>query len=79
MKSLARWSVENRVPVNILMVLLIVGGWFAFRQTPREVFPIFPQKIVSVTSPYFVVSPGEMEQLITIPIENAIAEVSDVK
>ena len=79
MKSVARWSVENRVPVNILMVLLIVGGILAFRQTPREVFPIFPQKIVSVTAPYFGVSPAEMEQLITIPIENAVAEVGDVK
>ena len=28
MKSVARWSIENRVPVNILMVLLIVGGVF---------------------------------------------------
>ena len=52
MKSVARWSVENRVPVNILMVLLVVGGVLAFRQTPREVFPIFPQKIVSVAAPY---------------------------
>ncbi len=79
MKSLARWSVQNRVPVNILMVLLIVGGVFAFRNTHREVFPIFTQKIVTVTAPYFGVSPAELEQLVTIPIENAVAEVSDVK
>ncbi|HJO29393.1 MAG TPA: efflux RND transporter permease subunit [Acidobacteriota bacterium] len=79
MKSVGRWSVDNRVPVNILMVLLIVGGVFAFSGTRREVFPIFTMKMVSVVTPYFGVSPAELEQLVTIPIENAVAEVSDVK
>ena len=79
MKSVGRWSVDNRVPVNILMVLLIVGGIFAFSGTRREVFPIFTMKMVSVVTPYFGVSPAELEQLVTIPIENAVAEVSDVK
>ncbi|MCH7824708.1 MAG: efflux RND transporter permease subunit [Acidobacteria bacterium] len=79
MKSVARWSIENRVPVNILMVLLIVGGVFAFRDTHREVFPMLSQKMVTVMTPYFGVSPAELEQLVTIPIENAVAEVTDVK
>ena len=79
MKSVARWSIENRVPVNILMVLLIVGGIFAFGNTRREVFPLLSQKMVTVTAPYFGVSPAELEQLVTIPIENAVAEVNDVK
>ncbi len=79
MKSVARWSIENRVPVNILMVLLIVGGIFAFGNTRREVFPLLSQKMVTVTAPYFGVSPAELEQLLTIPIENAVAEVNDVK
>ena len=79
MKSVGRWSVDNRVPVNILMVLLIVGGIFAFSGTRREVFPIFTMKLVSVVTPYHGVSPAELEQLVTIPIENAVAEVSDVK
>ena len=79
MKSVGRWSVDNRVPVNILMVLLIVGGLFAFSGTRREVFPIFTMKMVTVVTPYFGVSPAELEQLVTIPIENAVAEVSDVK
>ena len=79
MKSVGRWSVDNRVPVNILMVLLIVGGLFAFSGIRREVFPIFTMKMVSVVTPYRGVSPAELEQLVTIPIENAVAEVSDVK
>ena len=52
MKSVGRWSVDNRVPVNILMVLLIVGGIFAFSGTRREVLPIFTIKLVSVVTPY---------------------------
>ena len=79
MKSAARWSINNRVPVNIIMVLLIVGGIFAFRSTHREVFPHIDTKLVIVTTPYFGVAPAELEQLVTIPIENAVAEVPDVK
>ena len=79
MKSVARWSIDNRVPVNIIMVMLIVGGILAFRGTHREVFPLFDTKLVIVTTPYFGVAPAELEQLVTIPIENAVAEVPDVK
>jgi len=79
MKSIARWSIDNRVPVNIIMVMLIVGGILAFRSTHREVFPLFDTKLVIVTTPYFGVAPAELEQLVTIPIENAVAEVPDVK
>ena len=79
MKSAARWSIDNRVPVNIFMVMLIVGGILAFRGTHREVFPLFDTKLVIVTTPYFGVAPAELEQLVTVPIENAVAEVPDVK
>ena len=78
MKSLARWSVENRVPVNILMVLLIVGGLMSFNSIHREVFPLFALRFVTVRTQYYGVTPLELEQLVTIPIENAVAEVDDV-
>ena len=79
MKSAARWSIDNRVPVNIFMVLLIVGGILAFRGLNREYFPLMPTNMVTVTTPYFGVSPAELEELVTGPIENAVAEVADVK
>jgi len=79
MKSLARWSVENHVPVNLFMVVLIVGGLMAFSSIHREVFPLFALRFVVVTTPYPGVSPAELEQLVTVPIENAVAEVENVK
>lgn len=79
MKSLARWSVENRVPVNLLMVLLVVGGLMSFVSIHREVFPLFALRYVIVSTSYYGVTPGELEQLVTIPIENAVAEVDDLR
>lgn len=78
MKSLARWSIDNRVPVNLLMVILVVGGLFSFRSIHREVFPLFALRIVTVVTSYPGVSPAELEQLVTVPVENAVAEVDGV-
>ncbi|MFQ5743220.1 MAG: efflux RND transporter permease subunit [Acidobacteriota bacterium] len=78
MKGIARWSVENRVPVNLLMVVFVVGGLIAFNGIHREVFPLFALRLVTITTSYPGVSPAELEQLVTIPVENAVAEVDGV-
>jgi len=78
MRGIGRWSIDNRVPVNLLMVILVVGGLFAFNRIHREVFPLFALRIVTVVTPYPGVSPAELEQLVTVPVENAVAEVDGV-
>jgi multidrug efflux pump subunit AcrB len=79
MKALARWSVENRVLVNILMVTLAIWGLIAFRSMNREVFPLIDIRFVTVVTSYPGVSPEEIEQLVTIPLENAIDDVDGLK
>ncbi len=45
-----RFSVNNPVPVNILMVVLLVLGIFSLSRMPREQFSEFTFYMVNITS-----------------------------
>lgn len=79
MRSLVRWSVENRVAANILMLVLLVGGLFALLKMRRELFPEFTVGIISVSVPYPGASPEEIEEGINIRIEEKIHAIQGVK
>jgi CzcA family heavy metal efflux pump len=72
LQSLVSWSIDNRLVVVILAGLLLVGGIFAACQAQLDVFPDFapPQVIVQTEAPGL--SATEVEQLVTLPIEQAL-------
>lgn len=75
------WSVRNRVAVNLLsLVLLAAGIAAAVAFIPRSVFPEVSTNFVTVV----VVDPGnalpeDIEQLITRPLEEGVANVSGLR
>jgi CzcA family heavy metal efflux pump len=72
LQALVQWSLRNRVVVLVLSALLLAGGLYAARNARLDVFPEFapPQVVVQTEAPGL--SPGEVEQLVTLPIEQAI-------
>lgn len=60
---------------NLLMLVLLLGGWISFSQTTKEVFPEFALDVITVSMSYPGATPEEVEQGIVLPIENAIREV----
>ncbi len=75
------WSiaVDNRVAVYVLMVLILVIGWGAYRGLPREAAPDITIPLVIVATPYIGVSPEDIEGLITQPLERAFKGLKDIK
>lgn len=77
----AAWSVRNRVAVNLLTVVVLVSGFFlGAARVPRSLFPDIAWNFVIVT----VLDrtnglPEDMERLVAIPIEEALASVRNVK
>ena len=57
MKPFARWSVEHRVTVNLLMVFVIIVGLLALTRMKREVFPQFSLDMIYVRVVYPGASP----------------------
>jgi CzcA family heavy metal efflux pump len=72
LQAIVAWSLRNRVVVVVLAALLLAGGFYAARQSKLDVFPEFapPQVVVQTEAPGL--SATEVEQLVTLPIEQAV-------
>lgn len=79
--SIARWSVKNRVAVNIGMIALLVAGILAaVTRIPRDIFPDVATNYIRITTFDATTSlPEDIEQLISIPIEEEVASVEGLK
>jgi len=73
MQRLIEMSLAHRLVVILLAVLLIGAGWGAFRKLPIDAFPDVTNIQVTVISQAATLSPLEIEQLVTYPIEQSVA------
>jgi multidrug efflux pump subunit AcrB len=60
MRALGKWSINNSVTVNLIMVFIIVAGVFTVVKMRRELFPQFALDMIymSVAYPGSSVCPG---------------------
>jgi len=79
MRRLIQISVDNPVLVNILMVSVILDGLVSFFDMPQELISEVKFNWVFIITPYPGASSEEVEQLITIPIEEEIQDVDDLE
>ncbi|MEA2061924.1 MAG: efflux RND transporter permease subunit [Thermodesulfobacteriota bacterium] len=78
MKALGKWSVENRVSVNLVMVFLIVAGLYTILDMRREMFPQFAVDMINIQIVYPGASPGDVEEGICIKVEEQLKGLEDV-
>lgn len=65
---------NNPVLANMLMIIIIVFGAYAWINLPRELTPEIALQSATITTLYPGASPEEVEKLVTAPIEDAIEE-----
>jgi multidrug efflux pump subunit AcrB len=74
------WFARNDVAANLLMVtLLALGAWALSAKIPLEVFPAFELRTVVVRVPFPGATPAEVEEGITVKIEEAIQDLDGIK
>lgn len=73
------WMTRNGVTANLLMVVLLVGGFFASLQIKKEVFPEFSLDLVTVTVAYPGASPEDVEQGIVLVVEEALQGIDGIE
>ena len=67
-------------PTVLLAVLCIATfGSLSYVQLPRESAPDVKIPVVLISTPYIGVSPEDIESIVTIPLENELAGVKDIK
>ncbi|MGD8533862.1 MAG: efflux RND transporter permease subunit, partial [Gammaproteobacteria bacterium] len=80
MKRPIAWFAENDVAANLLMLTILGLGIYALSaRIPLEVFPAFELETVIVRVPFPGATPSEVEEGITIKIEEAIYDLAGIK
>ncbi len=72
------WMAGHSVTANLLMLVLLVGGFFMGFRIKKEVFPYFELDRVQITVPYPGASPQEVERGIILAIEEAVQGLEGV-
>lgn len=76
---LSSFSINNRISVLVLIMLIAVLGVVSYITIPKESFPNITVPNVFVVTIYPGVSPEDMESLITRKLEDELSNISDVK
>jgi len=71
--------VHNRVTPNLLMIVLLLGGFLMSTKIKQEVFPAFELDIITIDVSYPGSGPEEVEQGIILAIEEAVQGVEGIK
>jgi multidrug efflux pump subunit AcrB len=80
MKGMIAWFAKNDVAANLLMLTILgLGFWALSSRIPLEVFPAFELEMVNVRVPFPGATPVEVEEGITVKIEEAIQDLPGIK
>jgi Cu/Ag efflux pump CusA len=78
LKSIVRFSIHRRTLVITLGCVLLAYGAYTLKTASFDVFPEFAPPEVSIQTEARGLSPEQVEQIVTTPIENAIIGVTGI-
>ena len=78
-KGLIAWFVYNPVAANLLMLIIIVGGLMTATSIRKQFYPIVEINWIQFSANYPGAAPKDVEEGITIKVENALSEVQGIK
>jgi multidrug efflux pump subunit AcrB len=80
MHSLIAWFARNDVAANLLMLIIVVAGLYSLsNKIPVDLFPEFTINTVQVSTVLPGASPQEVEEGLTIKIEEAIQDIAGIR
>lgn len=74
-KGLIAWFARNSVAANLLMIFILVGGLLTALSINKQVFPQVKTNWIEFRAPYPGAAPQEVEEGITIKIEEALETI----
>ncbi|HNR76949.1 MAG TPA: efflux RND transporter permease subunit, partial [Parvularculaceae bacterium] len=79
MTGLITWWAKNPIAANLLLIAILIAGFFGFSRIEREVFPSASFNGATINVAWPGASPQEIEEQIILRIEEAISGVDGVK
>ncbi len=78
-KGLIAWFARNSVAANLLMATLIIAGLVASLSIRKQMFPQAESTWLTVNIPYRGAAPQEVEEAITVKMEEALISVQGIE
>ncbi len=79
MKGMIEWFARNGVAANLMMVFIVMSGFVAVTTVREEVFPELELDRINIQMSYLGAAPEEVEDAVTIRIEEAIQGIDGIK
>ncbi len=78
-KGVIAWFARNSVAANLLMIIIILGGLLTANTIRKQFFPAVEVNWIQFSAVYPGTAPQEVEEGITIKIEQALESVQGLK
>ncbi|MDO6834893.1 efflux RND transporter permease subunit [Pseudoalteromonas carrageenovora] len=78
-KGLIAWFARNPVAANLIMIFILIGGLLTALTIRKQAFPQFESNWVSIEAVYPGAAPQEVEEGITIKIEENLEGTEGIK
>ncbi len=76
---IARFAVERRVTMGMIVLGVMVLGWVSLHRLPLEFLPSFSSSHIWVSAPYPSSSPEETERRIVRPLEDSLGTIQGIQ
>ena len=76
---IARFAVERRVTMGMIVLGVVVLGWVSVHRLPLEYLPSFSSSSIWVSAPYPSSSPEETERRIVRPLEDSLGTIQGIE
>ena len=73
-----RFSINNPLIVNLSLCLVLIMGYLCWKLLPQEIFPVVDIDLIHISTEFEGASPLEVEQQVTIPIEQEFEDTQDI-
>lgn len=78
-QGIIAWFASNPVAANLLMIILVLLGFYTALNIRTEAFPGFSPNSISINVTYIGGSPAEVEESVAIKIEESLEGLEGVK
>ena len=76
---LTSFAIDHPTSVMVMTVILILMGLMSYDRVPKEMAPEIVVPFILVNTVYAGVAPGDIETLITQPLEDELNTIGDIK
>ena len=73
------WSINNKTSIFVITIIITLAGIVSYINLPKEKFPDIVIPTIYINTVYPGTSPGDIETLVTKPIEKSLKSISGIK